>query len=757
VIALRARARAVSRVGDRSALVAPALLVGAALVSVLIVAWFGNGQVDRSYAAIFGLGTVYGSLNALLAIGLILVYRSGRVINFSQAGFGTAATMLYLLLSSAWGWSWWFAIGAALLGAAAVGWLVEVFLIRRFSRSPRLVLTVVTIALAQTLAGFTLRMPRMWGFERLPDDPSGGLAGLPSVAPRTPIEDWSWEWFPVRFNGNHLLAVLTALVAMVALALFLRRSRVGVAVRGASENSNRAELLGINVHNVSSIVWVIAALLAAVAALAGAMVTGATVQSATGQSIRGTGGLAVAIGAGTLLRALAAAVIARMERIPVAVAACIAIAMFEQAVFWAFSRTNIVDVVLLAAVVAALLVQRRSMTRVDPSEATTWEATEEIRGVPAELASMPLVRNGIRRSIWVLAIVVAAYPWVMSPSQVNLGGVYAIYGIVGVSLVVLTGWAGQISLGQFGLVAVGALVGGLVTADLGLPFPVAVVLGSVAAAGAAVAIGIPALRIKGLFLAVTTLAFSVAVATWLLAFDWVPSRVGRPAFLFFDSRTDERSYYYLSVAGLALAVWVVQGLRRSRVGRVLIAMRDNERTAQAHGINLVRTRLTAFAISGMLAGFAGVLFAHHQSAVSPNAFGPEQSIQMFLMAVIGGLGSVWTVIVGAIYLGTASTVIDNAAGQLLASSFGVLVILVFYPSGLGALVFRARDAWLRRIALRNRIYVPSLMGDRLKEGEEARVPIRERLPEQGELPARYRLDSAIGEAGASQLTKLWRY
>ena len=72
-------------------------------------------------------------------------------------------------------------------------------------------------------------------------------------------------------------------------------------------------------------------------------------------------------------------------------------------------------------------------------------------------------------------------------------------------------------------------------------------------------------------------------------------------------------------------------------------------------------------------------------------------------------------------------------------------------------MFRARDAWLRRIALRNRIYVPSLMGDRLKEGEEARVPIRERLPEQGELPARYRLDSAIGEAGASQLTKLWRY
>ena len=84
-------------------------------------------------------------------------------------------------------------------------------------------------------------------------------------------------------------------------------------------------------------------------------------------------------------------------------------------------------------------------------------------------------------------------------------------------------------------------------------------------------------------------------------------------------------------------------------------------------------------------------------------------------------------------------------------------MLLFFPSGLGSLVFKARDAWLRRIAYRNRIYVPTLMGDRLKQGEEARVPISPRLDEQGPVPVKYRLESKIGQAGASQLTKLWRY
>jgi branched-chain amino acid transport system permease protein len=756
----------VSRTHFPSWATAPALLVGAVVSGQLVAAIWGKGGGAFPWvpwSVQLGLAGVYGCLTALAAVGIILVYRSGRVINFAQSGFGIAATMLYLLLRSAWHWSFWLALPLAIVAAAVFGVLVEVFIVRRFAKAPRLVLTVATIALAQAFAGITLVMPRVWGYEKIPNDPTNGLAGLPAEAPSTPFTHLRFDWYPLRFTGAHLATVIVTIAVMAGLAAFFRYSSLGIAVRGASENASRAQLLGINTTNVSTVVWVVAATVSAVAALLYAMVVDQSVLGAVGKTAQSAGGngLAEAIGVTVLIRALAAAVIARMERVPMAVCAALAISIFEQSVFWSLRQSALVDGVLLVVIIVALLAQRARFARVDETATSTWAASEEIRGIPAELASLPQVKAGVRRALWILGAVIVAYPWVMSPSQTNLGALYAIYGIVGISLVVLTGWGGQISLGQFGFVCVGAVVGGATTSRLGLPFPVALLFGSVAAAGIAIAVGLPALRIKGLFLAVTTLAFAVACSTVLLNpsyFGWLlPHALHRPRLLWFDSNTDERTYYYLCAICLGLTIFVVQGLRRSRTGRLLIAMRDNERTAQSHGINLVRSRLTAFAISGGLAGFAGVLYAFHQATVSAQAFGPEQSVQLFLMAVLGGLGSVFAVLVGAIYLATTTILVHDAWLQLLLSSFGVLGILLFFPSGLGALVFQARDGWLRRVALRNRIFVPSLLGDRLLRGEEARVPIAPRLDELDDVPVVYRLDSNIADAGSSQLTKLWGY
>jgi len=747
-------------------LTGPLLLLGAVASGQLVAAIWGksdSGFPWVPWSVQIGLAGVFGCLTALAAVGIILVYRTGRVINFSQTGFGVSATMLYLLLRSAWGWSFWLAVPFAIGAAALLGVLIELFVVRRFANAPRLVLTVATIAIAQAFAGVTLVMPRVWGYEKIPNDPTGGLAGLPAEAPRTPFDHLTLSWYPLRFSGAHIATVVVTIAVMAGLAAFFRFSRVGIAVRGSSENASRAQLLGINTHNLSTVVWVVAAVLSAVAALLYAMVIGQSVLGAMGKSIQSSGGsgLGEAIGISVLLRALAAAVIARMEKITLAVAAALSISIFEQSVFWSLRQSALVDAVLLGVVIVALLAQRARFARVDESATSTWAATEEVRGIPSELASLPQVKTGVRRALWLLAAAILVYPWVMSPSQTNLGALYAIYGIVGISLVVLTGWAGQISLGQFGFVCVGAVVGGATTSRLGLPFPVALLFGTAASAAVAIAVGLPALRIKGLFLAVTTLAFAVACSTVLLNpsyFGWLlPHALHRPKLLWFDSNTDERTYYYLCAFFLGCAIFVVQGLRRSRTGRLLIAMRDNERTAQSHGINLVRSRLTAFAVAGGLAGFAGVLYAFHQATISAQSFGPEQSVQMFLMAVLGGLGSVYAVLVGAIYLATITILVHDAWLQLLASSFGVLTILLFFPAGLGALIFNARDGWLRRVALRNRIFVPSLLGDRLLKGEEARVPIAPRIDEQGEVPVVYRIDSNIGEAGASQLTKLWRY
>ena len=174
----------------------------------------------------------------------------------------------------------------ALAAAAFIGVLVEVFIVRRFANAPRLVLTVATIALAQALAGITLLMPRIWGYEPIPNDPTGGLAGLPSTAPRTPFDSWTIDWKPMRFTGAHVVTVLVTIAVMIGLAAFFRYSSTGIAVRGSSENASRAQLLGINTNNLSTVVWVVAAILSALAALLSAMVIGGSVLSAMGKSLQ---------------------------------------------------------------------------------------------------------------------------------------------------------------------------------------------------------------------------------------------------------------------------------------------------------------------------------------------------------------------------------------------------------------------------------------------------------------------------------------
>ena len=730
--------------------------IGAAsVVLVAIVGGFAVGNVfgdDRGIAkeVVLYRGVIFGSINALVAVGLVFVYRAARVVNFSQAGFGALAAFLYLLFREGWRWGFWPALAGGVIVALAAGLFVEVALLRRFARAPRLVLTVVTIAIGQTLLGIALTLPEVFGFA---PDADTGVTNLPTTAPSTPFDGSTWKAGDIFFNGNQVAAVVLAALALAALALFLRFTRVGTAIRGAAENRERASQLGIDVDGLSSVVWVIVAGIGAVAAianvLAGSSSLNATVNLSTG-----------AFGVGVLLRGLAPAVLARMDNLPVAAAGGIAVGVFEESVRWATAQGATVDLVLLLVVVGALLVQRRGESRVAADDASSWEATEEIRGIPYELASLPVVKRGVRRFFWVLAGVLALFPWVMSPSQTTLGSLYAIYGIIGVSLVVLTGWGGQISLGQFGFVAVGAVVGGALTHG-GVPFLLALPLASLVTAAVAVGVGLPALRIKGLFLAVSTLAFAVVASTFLVSrryFDWlIPDDVERPQLLWVDTAKGERVFYYLCLVVLGVAIFAAGGLRASRTGRLLIAMRENERAAQSFSINLVRTRLTAFAMSGFLAGMAGVLYVHHQNGISDASYDATRSVDVFLMAVLGGLGSVYTVLVGAVYLATVTIVIGNEGGQLLASSVGVLLVLLFFPTGLGSLVFRARDGWLRRIAMRNRIFVPTLVRGRLKEGDEAKIPIGERIDDAGEVPRRYELDSVIGDQGKSQLTRVWRY
>lgn len=720
-----------------------ALLVGTVVVcQVLGALGRGLGSGLPIPWPVLLLSIVTGCTTALFGIGIVLIYRSARIINFAHAGFGFVAAAVYYELQVYKGWPFAVAVACGLGAGVLAGLVTELVFIRRFTNSPRLVLTVATLGVGGLLGGIAASVPTLLG----------DIAPVSSI-PTTPVSGFVVEVFPIVLTGAHLVLVAVTALVLAGFVVFFRTSSIGLALRGAAENSDRVALLGVKTSYLAPVVWGVAALLSSLAAVIGVMVSGYTPGAAA----------VTAVASPLLIRALAAAVIADMEDLPTVVVASVALAMVEQSTFFAFSQSALADGLVFVVIVGVLLARRHALARSDEAATGTWAASVEIRPIPPQLARLRSVAGGARRFQGLVVVALLGLPWVFDASQVGTASVFAIYGIIVTSLVVLTGWGGQISLGQFGFVAVGALVGGWIIGVLGWPFPVGLAGGTVAGGAAAVVVGLPALRIRGLFLAVTTLAFAVAARSVLLNDryfgDFIATRVDRPRLLYLRFE-DERAYYYLCLASLGAAVYVATRLRRSRVGRVLIAMRDNERTAQSFGINLVRTRLTTFAISGGLAAFAGVLLAGLQFRVNPEAYGPDQSVQLFLMTIIGGLGSVTGALTGAVYFGTLALASGNPALRLLGSAGGVLIVLLFFPTGIGGFLYSLRDSVLRRVAIRRRIYVPSLLGA-FGLGEQMEraplAPVAERDGRPVDPPRRYTLPSRIDVAGESQTGRRWTF
>jgi branched-chain amino acid transport system permease protein len=284
-----------------------------------------------------------------------------------------------------------------------------------------------------------------------------------------------------------------------------------------------------------------------------------------------------------------------------------------------------------------------------------------------------------------------------------------------VSMVVLTGWAGQVSLGQLAFVGIGSAVSARVTLDLQADLLLALVAGGAAGGVTALAVGLPALRLPGLYLAITTLGLAVAASSWLLNdrfFDWLPDeRVPRlPLFGRVDIDSPARCYL-VCLATLGLVLMAVRSVRRSRTGRVVIALRDNEASAQSFGVDTVRAKLTAFVMSGIIAGVAGALLVHLTRAFEPESYSPGASLVVFTTAVIGGLGSLTGALIGALYVRGSQWFLADAWQQFFSSAVGVLLVLLIAPGGLGGLLLRVRDGWLRRVARRRDLVVPSLLAD----------------------------------------------
>ena len=630
-------------------------------------------------------GLVLGALSSLTAMGLVIVYRSARIINFAQAEIGGLAASAAVIMVVGQHRSYWLALPVGLVVAVATGALVDLLVMRRLFNTPRLIVTVATIGLAQILGAMELGLP------------SAFAKNLRPFTTFTTPFTFHHRIAPFLFDGNDIVAVVAVLVALALLALFFGRSLLGVAIRGAADSGDRAELLGIPVRRLSTVTWMVAAGLSGVGAMLSAPVLGPQ--------------LGVIAGPIALLAPLTAAILGRMEKLTVAFFASLAIGVFEQAVYWSYPRATTVDVALFVIVLIGMLRQRRRATRTDDGGLGGHVAVKEVRRIPDVLRNLPEVRIAQRA---LLALVVAAavfVPLLVNDSRRTLLAYIAIFGVVAVSLVVLTGWSGQISLGQFAFAGVGAATTGSLFAYAHVDLIICLVAAALAGAVAAVIVGIPAIRLSGLYLAAATMTFAVPVSTFLLNSTYfprlTPARIARPALLRRFDLNSALVFCYFCSAILVLALLLARNYRHSRAGRVALAVRDNERGAAAFGVSPVRVRLVAFAFAGALAGVGGGLYAIALKGIGFSGYNPELSFQVFAMVVVGGLGSLTGGVLGAFYVYGAQFFLHGAM-QLLATGAGILFVVLVLPGGLADLLYRGRDLLLRRVAARRGLSVPSL-------------------------------------------------
>jgi branched-chain amino acid transport system permease protein len=640
-------------------------------------------------AGIVVLGIILGLLGALVAVGMALIYRANRTLNFAQGELGTAPTVLAVSLIVWSGLNYFFGLAIGIVAALALGAIVELAIIRRFFKAPRLILTVATIGLAQLLALASAVLPLIWGKR-----PTTNVIHVPFTLHFTIA--------PMVYSADHVVALVVAPLALIGVALLLRYTNLGIAIRASAERADRASLLGVPVKGLQTVVWSLAALLSFIGVFLRAGISGLPVITDLNLNV--------------LLAALAALMLGNLTDLPAISASAVALGLLEQGIVWHNPRNpELVDPIFAVVIVVCLLARKIGSTRADQDSQSSWRSTDEVRPIPRELRQLPEVRwvrwGGIAA---VTAFVVTLPLWLDIGDRVKASAV-VVFVIIAVSIVVLTGWAGQVSLGQMSFVAFGATTGAYVTQTWHLDLSVAMLVAGLVGAAVAVVVGLPALRLRGLFLAVTTLAFAMATTSYLLNlqhFSWIPTgTIERPKLFGVISLESQSAYYWFCVVCMGLALLAVRGIRRSRTGRVLLAVRDNERGTQSFGINVTRAKLTAFAISGFLAAVAGCLFVHLLGGYSPETYSPFESFVVFTGAVVGGVGSLLGAALGAIFVKGGQWFLPGPRWQALVSAVGVLLVLMIIPGGLADVVYRIRDQYLRWVAQRRGIVVPSLVAD----------------------------------------------
>ncbi len=573
---------------------------------VLVLVGFASGAIEW-FLGLFGLeftnqllydGVVFGLVYGLLALGIVLIYRSTRVINFAVGNMGLPGAVLFALMIFNWSFPFWIALAVTLAVGTLFGLIIDVAVIRRLFNSPRVILLVATIGVAQLALAIVFAYPDL--------DVSPG-----EKYPRFIGSEWADVFGTgVDTTGSELVVLLMVPVLAGLLSVFLYRTTVGQTVQAAADNPDLARLSGISPRIVSMLIWSIAGFLSTISMVMLSQLSGST-SAATFQNI----------GPNTMVRALAAAVIAGMRSFTLALVAGIGVGVTQALIrFNYLDQSGLVDFILFLAVLVAVFWQSRTEEQTTQS---SFSFAPKIKAIPARLRGINSALVGLL-GIVALAIAIITPLIVDTPSRHFLYASIVAFAVCAASVTVITGWSGQLSLGQMAFAGLGALGAAALTRGVELdiffidvqfepiPFVLAVFVVPLFTAVLAALIGIGGLRVRGLMLAVTTFAFGLAAQQYIyrrpIFSDGNSQSVPFDRGAFFGIElTSQRAYYFFSLAVLVLVLAVLARLRKSGVGRTIIAVRDNPDSAAAYTVAPTRTKLVAFAMAGGIAGLGGAV------------------------------------------------------------------------------------------------------------------------------------------------------
>ncbi|MYW00803.1 ABC transporter permease, partial [Streptomyces sp. SID3343] len=594
--------------------------------------------------ALAGLGV--GAVAALAAVGLITSYRATGVFNLSFGALAMIVAYLVWQQVRVWGWPVWAAVVLDVgVVAPALGLVLERFVFRGLHRegagpARMLVASLGVFVLLVGVATLT------WGTQARLDPPSivpSGSVGLPgdtSVATGTLVE----------------LGVVIAVAVLVAGVT--RCTRFGVRLRAVVDRRALAELSGVAADRVSAAGWAFGSMLAG---LTGVLLAPHLRLDPYGLTL-------------LVLETIGVAVVARLASLPVAIVAALAIGIGQSELSrleldaWGFVQALQANLFVVVLLVALLVLPR--MIEVGGEDTACSAPIGTGRGESAPVGW------------WVPFVAVAAAPLALGGEQLRIAQQVPALAIVFMSLVMLTGYAGQISLGQAGFAGLGALFAAqLMSHDV--PGLVALFAAAVLVVPVGLLTGWPAIRRRGLTLALTTFAVAAVVSRFVFA---------QPRFttdLMLDHPwpfTDERSFYALELACLGLALLVVRRLHVSRLGRMLVAVRDNEAGAAAAGVDVSSAKVFVFAVSAGVAALGGALLGMGGRAFDAAAFDPVLGLVWFAAVVVFGVDSA----AGAVLAAALVVALDAAttAGMSTIVIGGLAVLLSRMPGGVPATALR---------------------------------------------------------------------